>query len=260
MEVEKSEGDDREYRVIVLDNELVAMLVSDKDTDLAAAALDVNVGHFSDPDEVPGLAHFLEHMLFLGTKKYPDENSFSEFLSKHGGKSNAYTAMENTNFMFDVSAEFLEEALDRFSQFFTDPLFTESATLREMQAVDNEHSKNLQNDGWRQFQLLKSTSRLDHPFSKFGSGNMKTLRDTPQALGIDVRAHLLKFHSTLYSANIMKLAVVGKNSLDVLETWVRENFSDVRNLRIKAPTVGGNPFQSSDFGVILVHNDCCNLL
>lgn len=51
----------------------------------AAAAMDVNVGHFSDPKDLPGLAHFCEHMLFLGTSKYPDEASYTNYLSSHGG-------------------------------------------------------------------------------------------------------------------------------------------------------------------------------
>ena len=43
-----------------------------------------------------GIAHFLEHMLFMGTEKYPDENEYSKFLAAHGGSSNAYTAAEDT--------------------------------------------------------------------------------------------------------------------------------------------------------------------
>jgi len=48
--------------------------------------MDVHVGHFSDPASLPGLAHFCEHMLFLGTQAYPDENSYSQYLSAHGGE------------------------------------------------------------------------------------------------------------------------------------------------------------------------------
>ena len=90
------------------------------------------------------MAHFLEHMLFLGTEKYPDENSYSSFLQENGGHSNAYTAAESTNYYFDVVHNKLEEALDRFSQFFISPLFTESATDRERNAIESEHSKNIQ--------------------------------------------------------------------------------------------------------------------
>jgi insulysin len=61
--------DDRQYRVIKLENELEVLLVQDADTDKASAAMDVNVGNFSDPRDMPGLAHCVEHMLFMGTKK-----------------------------------------------------------------------------------------------------------------------------------------------------------------------------------------------
>ena len=84
-------------------------------------------------------------MLFLGTEKFPDENEYNQYLNKHGGSSNAYTDMESTNYYFDCSADHLDGALDRFSQFFIAPLFTPTATDRELNAVNSEHEKNLQN-------------------------------------------------------------------------------------------------------------------
>jgi hypothetical protein len=47
-------------------------------------------------------------MLFLGTEKYPDENSYSSFLATHGGNSNAFTASETTNYHFEIQAPYLE--------------------------------------------------------------------------------------------------------------------------------------------------------
>lgn len=69
----------------------------------------------SDPEKVPGLAHFLEHMLFLGTEKYPVEGQYRQFLTRHGGIENAYTIYENTNFYFSAmgSLDVFTEALDR---------------------------------------------------------------------------------------------------------------------------------------------------
>ena len=61
--------DDRSYRVIRLPNELEALLIHDPDTDKASAAMDVNVGSFSDEEDMPGMAHAVEHALFMGTKK-----------------------------------------------------------------------------------------------------------------------------------------------------------------------------------------------
>lgn len=60
--LEKPSLDDRDYRVIRLENELEALLVHDPETDKASAALDVNVGNFSDEDGMPGMAHAVEHV------------------------------------------------------------------------------------------------------------------------------------------------------------------------------------------------------
>ena len=132
----KPELDERSYRWLALHNKLEVLLISDSQADKAAAAMDVAVGHASDPEELPGLAHFCEHMLFLGTEKYPDEGSYQQFLSEHGGSSNAFTAFENTNFYFDVTQPHLHDALDRFAQFFLCPCFTEGATNRELKFAD----------------------------------------------------------------------------------------------------------------------------
>lgn len=61
--------DDRSYRVIRLPNKLEALLVHDPDTDKASASVNVNVGSFSDADDMPGMAHAVEHLLFMGTEK-----------------------------------------------------------------------------------------------------------------------------------------------------------------------------------------------
>jgi len=74
--VVKKPTDLRKYRPLLLPNKLRVLLVSDKSTNRGAAALDVHVGSFSDPSDIPGLAHFAEHMCFLGTRKYPDESDF----------------------------------------------------------------------------------------------------------------------------------------------------------------------------------------
>jgi insulysin len=68
-ELEKPDLDDRSYRVIELPNKLEALLVHDPQTDKASASLNVNVGNFSDEEEMPGMAHAVEHLLFMGTEK-----------------------------------------------------------------------------------------------------------------------------------------------------------------------------------------------
>ncbi|XP_049939528.1 insulin-degrading enzyme [Schistocerca serialis cubense] len=258
----KSAEDKRLYRGLVLQNEMKVLLISDPTTDKSAAALDVNVGHMSDPDHLPGLAHFCEHMLFLGTEKYPSENEYSKYLSEHGGGSNACTFSDHTTYYFDVVPEFLPGALDRFSQFFLSPLFTESATEREVNAVNSEHEKNISNDSWRLDQLDKSTAKQEHPYSKFGTGNKYTLDTVPKEKGINVREELLKFHETWYSSNIMSLSVLGKENLDELEKMTCELFSNVKNKSVVAPQWPEHPFGNKQVqmrGYIVPVKDIRNL-
>jgi len=68
-DLEKPDLDDRLYRVIELPNKLEALLVHDAQTDKASASLNVNVGNFSDEEDMPGMAHAVEHLLFMGTEK-----------------------------------------------------------------------------------------------------------------------------------------------------------------------------------------------
>ncbi|KAL3678033.1 hypothetical protein R1sor_020989 [Riccia sorocarpa] len=247
----KPRSDKRSYRRILLGNDLQILLVSDPETDKAAGSMDVHVGSFSDPEELPGLAHFLEHMLFFSSEKYPEEDSFFKFLVEHGGSSNAYTTPEHTNFHFEVGADYLEEALDRFAQFFICPLFAADATSREIKAVDSENSKNLTTDVWRMNQLARHLSSKDHPFHKFGTGNLETLEIKPKAEGIDTRAELLKFYEALYSSNLMCFAVYGRESLDVLQKLAEGKLMQVKNSMKEVQRFSGQPCSAEHLQILV---------
>jgi len=228
-EIQTFPRDLRQYRAVTLPNGLQALLVSDPSADRAAGALAVRVGYFSDPEDLPGLAHFCEHMLFLGTKKYPDESSFEGFLAKNGGSSNAFTDKEQTCYFFDVSPTAFAEATDRFSQFFVAPLFTPSAVGREVNAIDSEHAKNLQSDGWRLQEIQKLRVNPDHPLKKFGTGNLQTLRDEPKKKGLNPRDALLDFHQQYYVSDHMALCLSSPSSLDEMQTLVERSFNQIRS-------------------------------
>ncbi|XP_028391087.1 insulin-degrading enzyme-like [Dendronephthya gigantea] len=245
----KSEGDDRLYRGLVLKNEMKILVVSDPKTEKAAASMDVHIGSLSDPDDIPGLAHFCEHMAFLGTKKFPEENKFTQFLSENSGSSNAFTSNEHTNFYFDVKQDCLEGALEIFAEFFISPLFDENAKDREVNAVNSENDKNLKHDSWRLEQLNRSTVDPSHPFKKFGTGNKTTLETRPRELGIDVQKALLEFHEKYYSANMMSLTVIGQESLNELMDLVFRLFNPVINCNVNIPIFEYHPYKKDQLQV-----------
>lgn len=221
--VAKSPNDDNDYRALTLDNGLRVLIASDPDTDKAAAALTVFRGSNHDPEERPGLAHFLEHMLFIGTEKYPEVDGYQRFLTKHGGSSNAYTAGDHTNYFFDVAPTQLDEALDRFAQFFIAPLLDPDYVERERNAVHSEYQLHLKDDGWRGQAISRAVSNPDHPMARFNIGSLETLH--PDGLHDDVVA----FFNAHHSADQMALVVYGAGSLDELEASVRERFSAIEN-------------------------------
>ena len=226
---EKSPNDSRQYEVIELPNHLRAVLVSDPTTDQAAASVDVNVGAFNDPSGREGMAHFLEHMLFLGTEKYPDPGAYPAFIQSHGGSYNASTASEHTNFYFEVNPNALAPSLDRFAQFFTAPLFDAAYVDRERNAVDAEYKMRIRDDSRRIWQVKKATANAEHPFSRFTVGSLQTLSSKP---GEDLRAELIRFYKSNYSANRMTLAVLGRESLSALERMVRDRFGSVPDRKL----------------------------
>ena len=226
----KSPNDDNKYRYLTLDNGLEVLLVSDPDSDKAAASLDVAVGSGDDPEDRAGLSHFLEHMLFLGTEKYPEPGEYQQFIKSHGGSHNAFTAFQDTNYFFDVQARFLEPALDRFAQQFSAPLFTAELVERERRAVHSEFSSGLKDDGRRIYAAKKAAANPEHAFSQFSVGNLTTLEDTEAN---PLRPDLLEFWRNHYSADIMTLAVYGPQSLDELEAMVRPRFSEIENRNLE---------------------------
>lgn len=233
IHITKSENDKREYRYLVLENKLRVLLISDPATEKSAAALDVNIGANQNPPDREGLAHFLEHMLFLGTEKYPRAGEYQEFIAQHGGSYNAYTAAENTNYFFDIDNAQLDAALDRFAQFFVAPLFSAEYVERERNAVNSEYLAKLNDDGRREWDIYREIINQEHPGAKFSVGNLATLADRD---GRSVRDDMLAFYEQYYSAHLMSLVVLGREPLDKLESMVSPRFSAVQQRDAKIPS------------------------
>ncbi|XP_011685956.1 PREDICTED: nardilysin-like [Wasmannia auropunctata] len=225
-EDDESIGDEEEIEDDEFDEEDSSSVKRVKrDEKKAACGLCVGVGSFSDPPEVPGMAHFLEHMVFMGSEKYPQENDFDAFISKRGGFTNASTDCEHTTFYFDIQEKHLLSALDRFAQFFIKPLMKKDAITREREAVESEFQLALPCDENRKEQLFSSFARTGHPANKFIWGNLITLRDNVNDDKLYEELH--KFRERHYSAHRMKLAIQARLPLDTLEMYVTSCFADV---------------------------------
>ncbi len=220
----KSPNDPRDYLAFELDNGLKVLVISDPETDKAAVSLDVSVGSGGDPKQRQGLAHFLEHMLFLGTKKYPEAGEYQAYISAHSGSHNAFTAHDRTNYFFDIDSNYLAPTLDRFSRFFVDPLFSAEYVQREKHAVNSEYQSKLKEDGRRGYSAFRQVINPAHPMAGFAVGSLETLADRP---GSDIRDELINFYQQHYSADNMSLVILGAEKVTELKQLVQDKFSSV---------------------------------
>ncbi len=227
-EIKTNPFDEREFESITLKNGLKVLLISDPKAEKSAAALDVYVGSGEDPIERFGLAHFLEHMLFLGTEKYPTPGEFQDYVAGHGGNHNAYTSLMHTNYFFDVDTQAFESALDRFSQFFVAPLFLAPYVERERQAVHSEYTSKISQSARREKDVFRELLQPGHALAKFSTGSMETLGNVaPEAL----REELIAFYNRYYSADIMSLVVFSSLPVADLKKMVVERFVHVPKLK-----------------------------
>ncbi|PIA15951.1 LuxS/MPP-like metallohydrolase [Coemansia reversa NRRL 1564] len=249
--LEQSPNDLREYKLIRLPNNLVAVCVHDSNITNAAASLSVNVGSFADPPELLGLAHFVEHMLFKGSEKYPLEPEYMSYILNNSGSCNAFTSQTWTTYLFEVTNTALEGGLDRISRFFIDPLFPPDAIDKELNSMESEFKKNLQSDIWRLQNIHAVLSNANHPYSRFTTGNLMTLRDTSQALNYSLHDQVVDFHKKFYSADVMKLAIVGNYTTDQLVEWAVAKFSDIKSKGDTKPQYSGHPLNSNALGKVI---------
>jgi protease III len=228
-----SPNDKRDYATLTLDNQMTVLLVSDPTVDKSAAALSVGVGLLHDPMSQQGMAHYLEHMLFLGTERFPETNGYSDFMSKNGGASNAYTWLDITNYMFEINNAAYDEALDRFSDFFKAPKLYAEYTEKEKNAVNAEWSMRREMDFFGQFKLNRSMMGT-HPANRFLIGNLETLSDKEDS---KLHPETVAFYNAYYSSNIMKVALVSNLPLADMKKLAQKHFASIKNKQIEKPSV-----------------------
>ncbi|ORD96877.1 STE23 [Hepatospora eriocheir] len=219
-EIIKSRLDNSEYEKLTISNGVEVLLVSNKRFKRGCISVSMNVGSFNEDPKFKGLAHFLEHMLFMGTKKFPSENYFNEIVNKYGGRYNAFTSDQKTVYFCDIHKDMFDHLIDVFSSFFISPLFNENGINREVNAVNSEYLNTLNSHVFRHEAVLKEFIQDDHPFKNFNCGNLETLQKE------GIYKEMKKFFMKYYSSN--KCAVVLSNSLSIEELRKRvEVFNQV---------------------------------
>lgn len=142
------------------------------------------------------------------------------------------TDLEETTFYFEIDEEYLDGALDRFSNLFTEPLMLRDSICRERDAVESEFQTNINSFSSMREQLMGSLGQDDHPCSSFSWGNLRTLKEN--VTEDELYDILHKFQKRHYSAHRMHFAVQARMSLDELEELTVRYFSNIPSNNLPA--------------------------
>lgn len=197
-----------EYKYYKLKNQIEVLSLKDNDAKNSACSLTINTGSYDDDNNIEGVAHFLEHMILMGSDKYPQENNFMRYVNEKGGLVNAMTGNYFTSYFYEISSKYINDSLDIFIHLFIRPLLSKRSMNREIMAVNSEHKKNVNNDEWRKTKLLKNITKKNHEYSKFTTGNNKTLKKE------NIHEIMKKFYKNNYSSNLMKLVIYDNKFID----------------------------------------------
>ncbi|MDM8350556.1 pyrroloquinoline quinone biosynthesis protein PqqF [Pseudomonas sp. sp1636] len=184
----------------------------------AAISVRVAAGSHDEPDAYPGMAHFLEHLLFLGSSGYAVEQSLMAFVQACGGQVNASTQARHTDYFCEVPANRLAEALARLLDMLANPLLDEAAQLREREVVHAEFLARGQDCATLVAVALGQTLPAGHRFAAFQAGNRDTLAVEQAAFQQALRA----FHRRFYQAGQLSLLLLGPQSPDELYELARD--------------------------------------
>jgi predicted Zn-dependent peptidase len=179
-----------------------------------------------------GVSHFLEHLLFKGTKNYPTAEAISEAVDEVGGYNNAYTTEDITNYFIKVPARHTELALDILADMVKAPLI-ESAELERERGVVVEEMHMWEDDPQRFITMLYPDLLFpDNPLGKSTLGPEKVIRNIS-------RGAILKYLHAHYSPNNLVVSIAGKLDHEIIVAQVESLLGDLEPRELEGvQTVG----------------------
>ncbi|KAL3233830.1 putative protease AXL1 [Nakaseomyces bracarensis] len=228
----------RNYKLVQLSNGITIVIISDPEDTFNSCSLTVASGSHNDPDDILGLAHLCEHMILgAGSQAYPEPGLFYDELMKNGGDQNAYTTGEQTTFYFHTpqsngyeGAPVFERLLSIFSASFKKPLFSMHAINKELYAIESEHQKNVVSEGKVFYHALRLLSNKNHPFSRFCTGNIHTLKTITASHKVNLKKALTQYYDENFFGKNMTICIRGPQSVNHLIKLCLTYFNDIRPL------------------------------
>lgn len=212
-----------------LPNKLKVLLVENHKAPVVTIQTWVKTGSADETAGQEGLSHFIEHLLFKGTKKYK-VGEVAKLIEGAGGELNAYTSFDQTVFYMTLSSQYLDLGLDAMSEMIGRPLFDEIEVDNEREVVIEEIKRSNDSPARKSSRLLFESIYLKYPYRRPIIGYDDIIQKTP------VKDIKKLFHDR-YCPENMYLLIVGNFNSKVVKQKIKENFSDLKGKlkKVKRP-------------------------
>ena len=184
----------------------------------AAFSVRVAAGSHDEPAEHPGLAHFLEHLLFLDCAEFAADQRLMPFVQTCGGRLNASTQARHTDYFCEVPAAHLQAALARLCAMLAQPLLTVAAQLAEREVLHAEFLARAQDANTLVAAALGQALADGHVFAAFQAGSRDTLAVEQGAF----QQALHDFHRQHYQGANVALVLVGPQPVAELQALAQQ--------------------------------------
>lgn len=210
----------REIKGMELENKIKVVFVSDPDINMSSCSVGVGAGYLQD--DFAGTAHFLEHLLFMGSEKYPSRNDYHSYIQINGGSDNAFTSDNMTCYYLSLETSFLKKGIEMLSWFFRAPLLDVEHISSEMEIIDSEHNKNILMDNWITDDIFKNFITNGSKYKKFGTGNNQSLKNI-------TKDDILKYYNTYYTTDNICVSIVDSKNINEMIAEYLDYFKEIPN-------------------------------
>lgn len=178
----------------------------------------IKTGSVNENDKLSGISHFLEHMLFNGTKKFkPGE--IDEYLDAKGGYNNAFTSLDVTNYYVTIPVDEAEAAYEVVSDMVFNALLLQSEIDREKPVVLQEINRKYDDPSYKMWQDLQATLFEGTPYARQVIGSSETV-------SAFTRQEIVDYYNRFYHPQNMTLVIVGdieeKQALDLAAKYFNQ--------------------------------------
>jgi len=215
--VDQTINDNRKIKGYILKNGIKVVLISDENINNSCCSVGVNAGYLQD--EFEGTAHFLEHLLFMGSEKFPSQNDYHSYVSECGGMDNAFTGDKLTCYYLEIESKFLEKGIEMLSWFFRKPLLDMKHIESELEIINSEHDKNLLSDMWIIDDVFKKLLK-DGKYTKFGTGNNESLKGITKEI-------IMNFYNKYYVTDNIFVCIIDSKPLDTMKEEYLKYFDEI---------------------------------